>query len=327
MKKALYILLCLSVSISLISCNGKDSRVSSSSVENNNITAGKDITKQDDSNSNSSDKDSQSVSTSETKEADAKTIDDKTKNANTKTDSNTNSNTSKVNDKTSNQQVQNTKPETPKAPQTKNNKVIVLDPGHANKSNLNKEPLSPGSNEMKIKDGGGAQGVITRTPEYQVNMNVAVKLKELLESKGYTVVMTKTQNSQSLGNVERADIWNKANAALVVRIHADSAEGGSVRGASMLVPAAINDNTKAIYSDSKKYGQIVLNSLVKAVGMPNRGIVERSDMTGFNWSKVPVILVEMGFLSNKEEDKLLSSNDYQDKLAKGLADGICAAIK
>lgn len=206
-------------------------------------------------------------------------------------------------------------------------KVIVIDPGHANCSNLTKEPLSPGSSVMKIKDGGGAQGIVTKTPEYEVNMKVALKLKTLLEQKDYSVIMTKTDNSLSLGNVERAEIGNKANASLVIRIHADSCDNTSAKGASMLVPAAINDNTETICEPSKKYGTIVLNTLVKEVGMKNRGVIVRNDMTGFNWSKVPVILVEMGFLSNPDEDKLLSSDEYQDKLAAALADGIKAAIK
>lgn len=113
----------------------------------------------------------------------------------------------------------------------------------------------------------------------------------------------------------------------MLRLHADSSESSEVRGASMLVPAPINDNTKAIYEQSKNYGQTVLNTLIKQVGMANRGVVERKDMTGFNWSKVPVILVEMGFLSNREEDKLLSSEDYQNKIAKSLAEGIFSAVK
>jgi N-acetylmuramoyl-L-alanine amidase len=203
-----------------------------------------------------------------------------------------------------------------------NKKIIVIDPGHANKSNLNKEQNSPDSPVMKIKDGGGAQGIVTKTPEYSINMNVAMKLKPLLEQKGFIVIMTKTDNSVSLGNIERAEIGNKANANLVIRIHADSNDNTAAKGASMLVPDKINDNTRAIYDESQRCGKIVLDALASEVGMKNRGIIVSKDMTGFNWSKVPVILVEMGFLSNPEEDKLLSSSSYQDKLSKGLADGI-----
>ena len=215
---------------------------------------------------------------------------------------------------------------TTKAVTTSQKKVIVIDPGHANKSDLTKEVAAPGSSEMKIKDGGGAQGIVTRTPEYLINMKVSLKLKTLLEAKGYQVVMTKTDNAVSLGNVERANIWNAANAALAIRIHADSVNDSSVSGASMLVPAAINENTKAIYQESKRCGTIVLSALVNNVGMKNRGVVEHKDMTGFNWSKVPVILVEMGFLSNQNEDKLLSSDIYENKLAEGLCNGIAAAV-
>lgn len=206
-------------------------------------------------------------------------------------------------------------------------KVVVIDPGHGNRSNLEKEPLSPESNEMKIKDGGGAEGVNTKTPEYKVNMSVSMKLKQILEQKGYVVKMTKTEDSQSPGNVERAKVGNEENAALVIRIHADSSESSQASGASMLVPAAINDNTKKIYAESKNYGTIILKDLVNEVGMSNRGVVERSDMTGFNWSQVPVVLIEMGFLSNPQEEKMLCEENYQMKIANGLADGINDALK
>lgn len=206
-------------------------------------------------------------------------------------------------------------------------KVIVVDPGHSNKANLEKEPNAPGSSLMKIKDGGGATGISTKTPEHVINMEVAVRLKALLEQMDFRVIMTKTEHSQSLGNVERATIGNGAKADLVIRIHCDSNDNSAAVGASMLIPQPMNENTKKIYEESKRCGEIVLNTLAKQVGMKNRGLIYSKDMTGFNWSEVPVILVEMGFLSNPQEDKLLSSPSYQDKLAKGLADGIADALK
>lgn len=216
------------------------------------------------------------------------------------------------------------------AASTKNNenskKVIVIDPGHASRSNLEKEEQSPNSGIMKIKDGGGAQGNTTGTPEYVVNMSVAMKLKALLEAENYTVIMTKTSNEASLGNIERANIGNENNASLVIRIHCDSAENASANGASMLVPANVG-YASAISDISRKYGETVLNSLVESAGMKNRGISVRDDMTGFNWSKVPVILVEMGFMSNPAEDKNLSDPAYQDKLAQGLFSGIERCFK
>jgi N-acetylmuramoyl-L-alanine amidase len=206
-------------------------------------------------------------------------------------------------------------------------KVIVIDPGHASTSSSKTEPNAPGSSVMKVMESGGATGAYTGTPEYEINMNVAKKLKPLLEAKGYKVIMTKTENSTMLGNVARAEIGNDANAALVIRIHCDSSDSSSANGASMLVPAKVNDRTTAIADISASYGRTILNTLTSQVGMKNNGVVTRSDLTGFNWSTVPVVLVEMGFLSNQNEDKLLSSDSYQNKLAAALANGIATAVK
>jgi N-acetylmuramoyl-L-alanine amidase len=204
-------------------------------------------------------------------------------------------------------------------------KIVVLDPGHGNRSNLEKEPIYPGAKELKIKDGGGAEGINSKTPEYVIAMGITVKLKGLLENKGYTVIMTKTTPQESPGNIERAEVGNKNNADLVIRVHADSSESSNVSGASMLIPAPIG-YAKNISEISRKCGQVVLESLIDEVGMKNKGVVERNDLTGFNWSKVPVILVETGFLSNPQEDKLLNSEEYQNKIAKGLFDGIDKAL-
>lgn len=204
-------------------------------------------------------------------------------------------------------------------------KVVVLDPGHGNRSNLEKEAIYPGSKELKIKDGGGAEGINSKTPEYVITMNITLKLKKLLQAKGYAVIMTKTTMQESPGNIERAEVGNKNNADLVIRIHADSCGKSNVSGVSMLVPAPIG-YAKDISVISREYGQVVLKSLVNEVGMKNRGVVERNDLTGFNWSKVPVILVETGFLSNPQEDKLLNTEEYQNKIAKGLFNGIDNAL-
>ncbi|APH15408.1 N-acetylmuramoyl-L-alanine amidase family protein [Clostridium sporogenes] len=205
------------------------------------------------------------------------------------------------------------------------NKIIVIDPGHGNRSNLELERVSPDVEEKKIKDGGGAEGVNSKTPEYLIAMDVALKLKEALQREDYTVIMTKNKHSESLGNIERAEVGNENNANLVIRIHADSADSGDAKGASMLVPSK-RGYASEINELSRKYGDILLREMVASANMNNRGIVEREDMTGFNWSKVPVVLVEMGFLSNAEEDKLLNTEEYKIKIVKGLTEGVKKAI-
>lgn len=213
---------------------------------------------------------------------------------------------------------------TDKKPEVKKKKVVI-DPGHGEGGNKEMEKLSPDSTTMKIKDPGGAEGVNSKTPEYVVNMAVALKLKGQLEKNNIEVIMTKTDKNQNPGNIDRAEVGNKNDADLVIRLHCDSGGSSTVKGASMLVPAAVG-YAKNIKDVSGKYGSIILDELLNTVGMNNRGISQRNDLTGFNWSKVPVILVEMGFMSNSEEDKLLNNSIYQDKLALGLCKGIIKAL-
>lgn len=204
-------------------------------------------------------------------------------------------------------------------------KTIVIDPGHAKHADLEKEKLSPNSDILKIKDGGGATGIVTKMPEYVLNFKIASYLREILQGYGYIVVMTKEDMNLSLGNIDRAIIGNKEKASLVVRVHADSSENSSADGATMLIPDPLS-NTKYVADESKRCGNIILDTLVKEVNMKNRGLSPRSDMTGFNFSEVPVVLVEVGFLSNEREDRLLSTDQYQKRIAQALADGIKSSI-
>ena len=201
------------------------------------------------------------------------------------------------------------------------NITIVIDPGHSSTGTSGNEPVSPNSSTTKLKDGLGATGSYTNIPEHKTNMSVALLVKKELTSKGYNVILTKQDVAESKSNIERADVGNKNNADLVVRIHADSAENSSISGASMHVPAN-NEYTSSFYKISKSYGTTILNNYVDEIGIKNRGVIERNDLTGFNWSKVPVVLIEMGFLSNKEDDNFVSNTANHPKIAKAISDGI-----
>lgn len=241
-------------------------------------------------------------------------INSSTKNNNDKSSDNKNTEVKNVDNKNTNSSVVN-----------KSKKVIVIDPGHGGKNGTEMEKVSPDSNVMKPKNVSGATGIKTRTPEHVIALAVSMKLKELLEKEGYTVIMTRTTASQTISNIERAEIGNKNKADLVIRVHADSSTSSSSEGASMLIPGEVG-YAKDIYKVSKQYGETIFQTLLNDVKMKSRGIVVRKDLTGFNWSKVPVVLIEMGFLSNIEEDKLLSSSDYQNKIAESLGKGIKKAL-
>jgi len=199
--------------------------------------------------------------------------------------------------------------------------VVCIDPGHQAHSNSAPEPIGPGSKTVKPKVTGGATGVKTRIPEYEIALQISMNLKKRLESQGVKVVMTRTTNDVSLSNSERAAISNKAKADLFVRIHGDGSPDSDTSGLSTLYPGR-NRWTGSITSDSKRAARFVQTSAIRATGATDRGTKARTDLSGFNWSKRPAVLVEAGFLSNPVEDRLLSSPHYQDKVAKGIADGV-----
>ena len=114
---------------------------------------------------------------------------------------------------------------------------------------------------------------------------------------------------------------NKSGADICIRLHADAA-GKRVSGASALYPTKNNPYVKKLSKRSRKLSGDVLKKYCKATGIRNRGLSGRNDLTGTNWSKVPVTLIEMGFMTNKKEDKKMQKSSFQKKMAKGIADGV-----
>lgn len=200
--------------------------------------------------------------------------------------------------------------------------IICIDPGHQALVDTGTEPIAPGSTVMKIKNPGGAEGVRSKTPEYVINMLVSNKIQALLLKEGYTVVMTRADNNANISNIGRAKVANAAKADIFLRIHADSADSQQVKGASVLIPKAGYITDANLISKSTTIGTYIINGLVASTGTVSRGLSPRGDMTGFNWSEVPVVLVEMGFLSNPNEDELLNTDSYQNKIAVGIVNGV-----
>ena len=201
--------------------------------------------------------------------------------------------------------------------------VVVIDPGHDLRANLTTEPIGPGSATRKIKDGGGTRGVVSGSTEAALNLAISLRVRALLERAGVRVVMTRSRTAgTSIGNVARARIANRARAALFLRIHADGAPSSASRGSHTLYPALRPGWTDDIYLRSRVAARRVQRELVRALGFPDRGIQERTDFTGFNWANVPTVLVEVGFMTNAIEDRLLATRVYRARAARGL----CRAV-
>ena len=188
-----------------------------------------------------------------------------------------------------------------------NNKVCI-DPGHQAKGNKGLEEVAPGSSTKKIKVADGTAGVVTKKPEYQLTLEVGLKLRDRLKSKGYPVFMIRETNNVNISNKERALMTNKAGCAVYIRLHAD----GSSK----------NPYTKSVQKSSDKFSRDILSEFVKATGAKNRGVSYRDDLTGTNWSTVTNTLIEMGFMSNPEEDRKMASDEYQNKMVTGIVNGI-----
>jgi N-acetylmuramoyl-L-alanine amidase len=205
--------------------------------------------------------------------------------------------------------------------------VVVIDPGHQAKADYGLEPVGPGSNEMKARVSSGTRSVNTGAPESELVLTIGLKLRDSLQAHGIQVVMTRTTQDVSISNSERAQLANASGADLFVRLHCDGSSDPSVHGIHVLYPVSIAGWTDDIAVPSKQAAALALDELITATGASDRGLDARRDMTGFNWSDVPVFLPELGFMTNSVEDALLATGEYQDKIVQGLTRAILGYLE
>jgi len=207
--------------------------------------------------------------------------------------------------------------------------IICVDPGHQNKALSEKEecaPWGPEANDkynntvMKAKATAGTVGVVTGATEYQVNLDIALKLRDALEAQGATVVMTRTDNDSSISNKERALLANEAHCDITFNIHCNGAASESANGTEIYVRGA-GDNTAEYAARSAadyELGVKLLDRIVASAGSRKRNVNKSDAYTGINWRDHTTFIVECGFMSNPDEDRLLSNPEYQDKIVAGI---------
>jgi len=200
--------------------------------------------------------------------------------------------------------------------------MIAIDPGHQARGNSEHEPIGPGASQSKPKVSSGTQGVATTVPEYKLTLAVSLKLRDELLARGYNVFMIRETHEVDISNKERAVGAAEAGADILVRIHADGSANSGVNGILLLCPTAQNPFVADLYTQSRALSDHILAAMLAETGAQNRGILEVDNMSGINWSSIPVTIVEMGLMTNPDEDRLMQTEAYQLKLSIGMANGI-----
>lgn len=202
--------------------------------------------------------------------------------------------------------------------------LIAIDPGHqGNWVDMSEhEPIAPGSSETKAKATTGTTGRFTGIPEFQLNLDISLMLADELRSRGYEVVLAREDNDTAISNAERAIKANESGADFAIRLHANGADSSSANGALTMVGSPDNLYIGHLYEKSNELATDVLNSYLAETGLANAGMQQVDNMTGLNWSTIPSMILEMGFMTNESDDRNMADPVFRHKMVKGIADGI-----
>lgn len=178
-------------------------------------------------------------------------------------------------------------------------RVIVLDPGHGGS-----QPGASSPNGIKEKD---------------LNLKISLKVEAALKQLGYNVIMTRDSDT-TVGLYERPGKANGIYADIFVSIHANSSTSPTPSGIEVLYSPATTGTNKKV--DQYPLAKMVMDEILKATGAKERGVIKRPDLVVIREANMPAILVEVGFLSNAEEERQITNDSYQNKLVEGIIKGI-----
>ncbi|MFF2204532.1 N-acetylmuramoyl-L-alanine amidase [Streptomyces sp. NPDC058145] len=219
-------------------------------------------------------------------------------------------------------------------------KVVVIDPGHnpgnfQHPSEINRQ-VDIGTNRKECDTTGTSTN--SGYPEARFTLDVAHRLRTLLERQGATVKLTHDGDSPPWGPCvdERARIGNTARADAAVSIHADGSAQGN-RGFHVILPASVHAggaDTRPIAGPSEDLGTRIAGRFLRLTGEPpsnyvgdGTGLVTRKDLGGLNLSTVPKVFIECGNMRDTKDAALLTSGAWRQKAAQGISEGIVSFLR
>ncbi|MEU7059359.1 N-acetylmuramoyl-L-alanine amidase [Streptomyces sp. NPDC046197] len=219
-------------------------------------------------------------------------------------------------------------------------KVVVIDPGHnsgnfQHTAEINRK-VNIGTNWKECDTTGTSTN--SGYTEARFTLDVAHRLRALLEQQGATVKVTHDGDSPSWGPCvdERARFGNAAHADAAISIHADGAAAGD-RGFHVILPATVHAgaaDTRPIVAASRDLGERVAGNFVRVTGEPpsnyvggGTGLVTRSDLGGLNLSTVPKVFIECGNMRDSKDAALLTSSAWRQEAAQGISEGIVSFLR
>ncbi|MGW6412018.1 N-acetylmuramoyl-L-alanine amidase [Streptomyces vinaceus] len=228
-------------------------------------------------------------------------------------------------------------PAAPAAPQAKGplaGKTVVIDPGHntgnfKHTSEIDKK-VDIGTNRKECDTTGTTTNAGYMEAEF--TLDVSRRLRTVLEAKGLKVVLTH-EADRAWGPCidERARIGNEAAADAVISVHADGVSSGN-RGYHIILPAKVKGgaaDTAKIVGPSRDLGERIGSNFARTTGSApanylgsGTGLVVRDDLGGLNLSTRPKVFIECGNMRDAKDAALLTSPEWRQKAAQGIADGI-----
>ena len=205
-----------------------------------------------------------------------------------------------------------------------NSHVVYIDPGKQINASKETEALAPGEadEDGKPKMSPASVGTASGKFEYEITLAVAKKLKRELEMRGYEVILSRETDTVSISNAERVANGNRSDAEIIIRLSAHASTNSDSHGIFSLIASATNPNTNKNYQDSFYLANMLVTDACMETDANRLGIYQTDKTVFLNFAKKPAAIVQLGFLSNAEEDTKLATEEYQTKLADGLADGI-----